>query len=100
MQWLPQLILNYVVKQFGTYKIRVLPSGNLSQTPDFEKFCQGTSTVASVVNFVQLTTIATQLVFNQPSLPELLQVWFAPRMRIFGNNWCRLLDAVPVDNSV
>jgi len=35
-------------------RIRVVPSGNLSQTLYFEKFCHGTLTVASVVILVRL----------------------------------------------
>jgi len=40
-------------------KIRVLPSGTLSQTLDLEKFRHGTSAVASVVNVVRPTTVAS-----------------------------------------
>jgi len=40
----------------GSPKIRVLPSGTLSQTLDSEKFLHGTSTMLSVVSLVQLTT--------------------------------------------
>jgi len=39
--------------------IRLLPSRTLSQTMNLEKFRHGTSTVASVINLVRLSTVAS-----------------------------------------
>ena len=69
-------------------KISVLPSQTLYQTLDLEKFCHGTLTIASVVNLVQVMTVASYLTEHQP-----LCTWWHDEGRSSGpsGSWAIML---------